>query len=120
MFRLPKVVVREEGTEASSPPDAQKGGVSTRDRCPPCPWSYPSCASIKGPAVKTSWSCEQAAPLHGRKMRATDHFRSHGASLCMQVVAFVNLPTEYGQQRVCKTLVRDVLSTSSKLVLVGP
>ena len=90
MFRLPKVVVREEGTEASSPPDAQKGGVSTRDRCLPCPWSYPSCASMKvdsliyvgkvsayctgrlyqnkyksqsmkGPAVKTSWSCEQSA-----------------------------------------------------------
>ena len=53
-------------------------------------------------------------------MRTTDGFHSQGASLCMQVVAFVNLPTEYGQQRVCTTLVRDVLSTSSKLVLVGP
>ena len=41
--------------------------------------------------------CEQAAPLHGRKIRTTDDFRSHGASPCMQVVAFVNLKTEYGQ-----------------------
>ena len=74
---------------------------------------------MKGPAVKTSWSCEQAAPLHGRKIRTTDDFRSHGASPCMQVVAFVDLLTEYGQSRVCKTLVRDVLFTSAQLALVG-
>ena len=33
----------------------------------------------------------------GRRMHTTDDFRSHGANLCMQVMAFVNLPTEYGQ-----------------------
>eukprot|EP00964_Phaeocystis_antarctica_P161254 scaffold133288_cov78-Phaeocystis_antarctica.AAC.1 len=56
---------------------------------------------MKEPAVKTSWSCEQAAPLHGRKMHTTDDFCSHGANLCMQVVAFVNLLTEYGQPVAC-------------------
>ena len=34
---------------------------------------------------------------HGRRMHTTDDFRSHGANLCMQVMTFVNLPTEYGQ-----------------------
>jgi hypothetical protein len=52
---------------------------------------------MKEPALKTSWSCEQAAPLHGRKMHMTDDFCSHVANLCMQVMVFVNLPTEYGQ-----------------------
>lgn len=97
MFRLSKVGVGDEGAEASSRTDAQAGGAATRDRCPPCPWSYPSCASMKEPALKTSWSCEQAAPLHGRKVHMTDDFCSHVANLCMQVMVFVNLPTEYGQ-----------------------
>ena len=34
---------------------------------------------------------------HGRRMHTNDHFRSHGANLYMQVMTFVNLPTEYGQ-----------------------
>ena len=34
---------------------------------------------------------------HERRMHTNDPFRSHGANLCMQVMTFVNLPTEYGQ-----------------------
>ena len=54
-----------EEYEASSRTDAQTGGSATHDRCLPCPLSYTSCASTKEPAMKTSWSCEQAAPLTG-------------------------------------------------------
>ena len=34
---------------------------------------------------------------HGRRMHRTDDFSWHGANLCMQVMAFVNLLIEYGQ-----------------------
>ena len=42
--------------------------------------------------MRTSWRA-----AHGRRMHTTDDFRSHGANICMQVMAFVNIPTEYGQ-----------------------
>ena len=56
---------------------------------------------------------------HGRRMHTNDHCRSHGANLCMQVMAFVNLQTECGQYHVCRTLVRDVLFTSAQLAPRG-
>ena len=36
-----------------------------------------------------------------------------GASLCMQVTALMNMPTESRQMRVCKTPVRDMMLTSA-------